>query len=552
MPISRASTPAGGYNTQFGVSSVSALPPLIAVELTSTYNTATGYSWIELRGSPGVGFAAPTFALTGNNAYDITGDTTLTVGTRCVMSIDRDQTTYLLWFPVSTSGGDGSGSGGSGGSGSGSGGDGCDAAVSPITFDCSTGTRTATITTLGIGRDGNQLVLTECETTTAELGPCSPVTPDGTTLPVATQVCPSPCGDAVGDVVIKLSTTDAPECFLPADGSDVSRTTYAALFAIYGVTFGPGDASTTFTLPDIADPVAGLSYFVRCGSPAPVVTRRLLTVPIAGDSGCIQFAEADCCGGSGSGSGSGSGPTSECTTDCQQCLTMSAVWTLAVTGYDPITLYHVENPNDGNGCRFNSLDLSWSLYYDSSAEAWFLVNYDTSLLWYILGPDFGCLIENFLISEDGGDGAVINPVYDCTDVSYNCTSGGCVSVAGTGGAYPTLEACLAACDSIATGCADCPTLPSILYFSTTPPQTPITVTITYNGSEWFGIRVPVTGPRQFWSFIATSCNVIASITEEGGGSASYYGTLTSGNCSPVDIVLHTPDFGTFVNITDTP
>lgn len=48
---------------------------------------------------------------------------------------------------------------------------------------------------------------------------------------------------------LPLSAT--PTGYLPADGRSVSRTTYAALFAKYGVTFGAGDGSTTFTLPDL-------------------------------------------------------------------------------------------------------------------------------------------------------------------------------------------------------------------------------------------------------------------------------------------------------------
>ena len=35
-----------------------------------------------------------------------------------------------------------------------------------------------------------------------------------------------------------------------ADGSAISRTTYAALFEIIGTTYGSGDGSTTFNLPD--------------------------------------------------------------------------------------------------------------------------------------------------------------------------------------------------------------------------------------------------------------------------------------------------------------
>jgi phage-related tail fiber protein len=43
----------------------------------------------------------------------------------------------------------------------------------------------------------------------------------------------------------------APAGWLKANGSTVSRTTYAALFAAIGTTFGPGDGSTTFNLPDL-------------------------------------------------------------------------------------------------------------------------------------------------------------------------------------------------------------------------------------------------------------------------------------------------------------
>jgi phage-related tail fiber protein len=42
-----------------------------------------------------------------------------------------------------------------------------------------------------------------------------------------------------------------PDGWLKANGAAVSRTTYAALFAIIGTTFGSGDGSTTFTLPDL-------------------------------------------------------------------------------------------------------------------------------------------------------------------------------------------------------------------------------------------------------------------------------------------------------------
>jgi phage-related tail fiber protein len=39
--------------------------------------------------------------------------------------------------------------------------------------------------------------------------------------------------------------------WLECDGSEVSRTAYAALFAVIGTQEGAGDGSTTFNLPDI-------------------------------------------------------------------------------------------------------------------------------------------------------------------------------------------------------------------------------------------------------------------------------------------------------------
>lgn len=51
-------------------------------------------------------------------------------------------------------------------------------------------------------------------------------------------------------VMLPYGGTSAPTGFLMCDGSAKNRTTYAALFAIIGETFGAGDGSTTFNLPD--------------------------------------------------------------------------------------------------------------------------------------------------------------------------------------------------------------------------------------------------------------------------------------------------------------
>lgn len=44
-----------------------------------------------------------------------------------------------------------------------------------------------------------------------------------------------------------------PTGFLPCNGSAVSRTTYAKLFAVIGTTYGAGNGSTTFNLPNLTD-----------------------------------------------------------------------------------------------------------------------------------------------------------------------------------------------------------------------------------------------------------------------------------------------------------
>lgn len=51
--------------------------------------------------------------------------------------------------------------------------------------------------------------------------------------------------------VSAFARNTAPDGWLKANGAAVSRTAYAALFAAIGTTFGAGDGSTTFNLPDL-------------------------------------------------------------------------------------------------------------------------------------------------------------------------------------------------------------------------------------------------------------------------------------------------------------
>ena len=59
-----------------------------------------------------------------------------------------------------------------------------------------------------------------------------------------------PAGTVTG-IVAYFAATAAPTGFIKANGATLSRTTYADLFAVVGETFGAGDGSTTFLIPDL-------------------------------------------------------------------------------------------------------------------------------------------------------------------------------------------------------------------------------------------------------------------------------------------------------------
>ena len=56
--------------------------------------------------------------------------------------------------------------------------------------------------------------------------------------------------------IVPWSDTSIPSGFLECTGQAVSRSTYATLFGIIGTTYGAGNGSTTFNVPDLQDNVA--------------------------------------------------------------------------------------------------------------------------------------------------------------------------------------------------------------------------------------------------------------------------------------------------------
>jgi microcystin-dependent protein len=67
--------------------------------------------------------------------------------------------------------------------------------------------------------------------------------PDATTQTTAASL---PAG-----VILYFANTTVPSGWLFCDGTAISRTTYAGLYLIIGTTYGVGDNSTTFNLPDL-------------------------------------------------------------------------------------------------------------------------------------------------------------------------------------------------------------------------------------------------------------------------------------------------------------
>jgi len=79
----------------------------------------------------------------------------------------------------------------------------------------------------------------------AKGGAATVLTSDGTDISWA-AVAGTPAG-----AVIYHAANSAPTGFLKANGAAVSRSTYAALFTAIGTTFGAGDGSSTFNVPDL-------------------------------------------------------------------------------------------------------------------------------------------------------------------------------------------------------------------------------------------------------------------------------------------------------------
>lgn len=72
----------------------------------------------------------------------------------------------------------------------------------------------------------------------------------------AWRATPVPAGGLPAGSIIQWGSNTAPANWLICDGSAVSRALWPSLFAVIGTTYGAGDGSTTFNLPDLRGRVA--------------------------------------------------------------------------------------------------------------------------------------------------------------------------------------------------------------------------------------------------------------------------------------------------------
>lgn len=66
----------------------------------------------------------------------------------------------------------------------------------------------------------------------------------------------NPSSDTPAGAIVPWVVATAPSGWLMCNGAAVSRTTYATLFSVIGTTYGAGDGSTTFNVPDLRGRVA--------------------------------------------------------------------------------------------------------------------------------------------------------------------------------------------------------------------------------------------------------------------------------------------------------
>jgi microcystin-dependent protein len=141
-------------------------------------------------------------------------------------------------------------------------------------------------------------------TTTFTGIPSAPTASAGTnTTQVATTAFVLSNANPTGGLIM-WGTGTAPTGWLLCAGAAVSRSTYSALFAVIGTTFGVGDGSTTFNLPNYTNRMPYGTTLASTGGSADaiVVSHTHTATTTATDSGHTHLSNAN---GAYNGAGAG-------------------------------------------------------------------------------------------------------------------------------------------------------------------------------------------------------------------------------------------------------
>lgn len=142
------------------------------------------------------------------------------------------------------------------------------ATVTGKTSDAMDAIADASITTGAVDGSGHLILTTHGGSDVdagAVVGPTGPTGPTGSTGSTGATGPTGPSG-AVSGLINLWGTGSAPTGWLLCDGSAVSRTIYAALFGVVGTTFGTGDGSTTFNLPNMQGKYARMDSSALAGT----------------------------------------------------------------------------------------------------------------------------------------------------------------------------------------------------------------------------------------------------------------------------------------------
>lgn len=90
--------------------------------------------------------------------------------------------------------------------------------------------------------------------------------------------------------IIPFAGNSIPQGYLLCDGSAISRTTYASLFAVIGTIYGSGDGNSTFNLPNLYERVpqyTGIGFGNASLGSLPNITAKFGGLAQYGPSGAV-------------------------------------------------------------------------------------------------------------------------------------------------------------------------------------------------------------------------------------------------------------------------